>query len=64
MYRQAKWNEPLIFELDEIDPSIDAEIRERVSKYIPTEFIRTSLNLPNLPEYLVVRHYTRLSQMN
>ncbi|HEW93158.1 MAG TPA: glycine dehydrogenase subunit 2 [Thermoprotei archaeon] len=64
MYRQAKWNEPLIFELDEIDPFIDAEIREQVSKYIPKEFIRTSLNLPNLPEYLVVRHYTRLSQMN
>ena len=57
MYRQARYDEPLIMEMNsgkEVD--VDAEIPESLK--------RKSLGIPNLPEYEVVRHFTRLSQMN
>ena len=31
---------------------------------LPKEFLRTELNLPEVAEVDVVRHYTRLSSMN
>ena len=69
-YRQARWAletclEPLVFELGgagrkgaALPPKVPARTK------IPKELIRTSLELPELSEPEVVRHYTRLSQMN
>ncbi|MBI4416749.1 MAG: aminomethyl-transferring glycine dehydrogenase subunit GcvPB, partial [Euryarchaeota archaeon] len=56
-FRQAIWDEPLLFE----KPSND-----RVPPkpgLVPPKLERESLDLPNLPEWEVVRHFTRLSQM-
>ncbi|MBO8175367.1 MAG: aminomethyl-transferring glycine dehydrogenase subunit GcvPB [Thermococcus sp.] len=66
MYRQAKWDEPLIFELSKPgrvgfslpDPIEDVEVD------IPEKLKRKKLELPELSEPEVVRHYTRLSEMN
>ncbi len=66
MYRQAKWDEPLIFELSKPgrigytmpEPIEDVEVR------IPEGLVRKELNLPELSEPEVVRHYTHLSEMN
>jgi len=63
-FHQAVWDEPLIFELSEIDDVIDENVLREASKYIPSDILRRKLYLPNLPEHLVVRHFTRLSQMN
>jgi len=63
-FKQARWNEPLLFNLTTIDEKIPESIVDEASKYIPKELIRENLYLPDLPEHLVVRHYTRLSQMN
>ena len=65
MFRQAKWDEPLIYELaGQSDIDIPEENISEISKYIPSKYIRRRLNLPNLPKSRVVRHYTRLTQMN
>ena len=57
MYHQARYDEPLLFEMKGAK-SCKLDIN------LNPELVRESLNLPNLPEYEVVRHYTRLSQMN
>jgi len=57
MYQQAKYDEPLLNE-------IKGEEEKELSVDIPNNLKRNSLNLPNLEEWQVVRHYTRLSQMN
>jgi len=60
-YRQARYDEPLIFELKgENDFCLTSE--EGVD--IPEGMVRESLCLPDLPEREVVRHYVNLSQMN
>ncbi|MCX6651281.1 MAG: aminomethyl-transferring glycine dehydrogenase subunit GcvPB [Methanomassiliicoccales archaeon] len=60
-YRQARYDEPLIFELKgENDFCLTSE--EEVK--IPEGMARESLCLPDLPEREVVRHYVNLSQMN
>jgi len=73
MFRQAKWKEPLIFELGVKGrrgfsvPKVDEEIKNAVGNVverIPENLRRVELNLPELSEVEVVRHYTRLSQMN
>ena len=58
-FRQAYYDEPLLFEMasEEAEP-IDLE------GLVPEGLRRDRLNLPNVPEHEVVRHYTRLSQMN
>ncbi len=58
-FRQAFYEEPLLFEM----PSGDAEPVD-LEGLVPEAMRRDRLNLPNLPEHEVVRHYTRLSQMN
>ena len=63
-FKQASWDEPLLFELSDSDPMIHKEYKDEVSKYIPRKFVRDKLNLPNLSEPQVVRHFIRLSQMN
>ncbi|MEM2136600.1 MAG: aminomethyl-transferring glycine dehydrogenase subunit GcvPB [Candidatus Methanomethylicia archaeon] len=73
MFRQAKWWEPLIFELSSnerrgyVAPSVDEDIKRVVGNVIesvPEKLRRNSINIPQLSEVDVVRHFTRLSQMN
>lgn len=64
-YRQARWVEPLIFELSKpgrVGWASPEKPRERIN--VPKELLREKLELPELSEPEVVRHYTRLSQMN
>ena len=44
-------------------PELDVE-KVCVEEYIPAEYLRKDLNLPELDELQVVRHFTKLSQMN
>lgn len=70
-YHQAKWSadgdklEPLIFEKgdrEERDYSFDSESLSELS--LPENLLREDLDIPDLTEPEVVRHFTRLSQMN
>lgn len=67
MFHQAKWDEPTIFELSRpgrIGYTLPKPI-EDVDVDIPEKLRRKSpLNLPELSEPEVVKHYTRLSEMN
>ncbi len=57
-YRQAYYDEPLLFEKKgNVVESSDLSD-------VPPSLRRENLALPNLAEHEVVRHYTRLSQMN
>src|SRR3989304_7866854 len=56
-FRQAIWDEPLLFE----KPS--NEVARATPGVLPPDLERRGLDLPNLPEWEVVRHFTRLSQM-
>lgn len=72
--RQALWNEPLIFNKkqqhglrnDQI-PHVPEELNDyainQLNKIVKTRRV-SKLNLPELGELEVLRHYTRLSQMN
>jgi len=65
MFRQARFSEPLIFEMGQegrIGTLIDE--CELSGDGIPSELIREDLNLPEVSQVEVVRHFTRLSQMN
>ncbi|UCG45209.1 MAG: aminomethyl-transferring glycine dehydrogenase subunit GcvPB [Candidatus Bathyarchaeota archaeon] len=74
MFRQARWNERLIFELGwpgrrgYVVPKVEKEILEAVGglkTLLPQELQRrTPPQLPELSEAEVVRHYIRLSEMN
>jgi len=74
MFRQARWNERVIFELGHPErrghtiPEVEEEIRQAVgdpNRQFPEEMRRkTPPKLPELSEVEVVRHYVRLSQMN
>ncbi len=60
-YRQARYDEPLIFELKgENDFCLMSEDDVK----IPEGMERQDLCLPDIPEMDVVRHYVNLSQMN
>lgn len=69
-FRQAKWSEPLIFELGAPGrigislPDVEEEKRVVGEVKIPESIKRTSPpNLPELSEVEVVRHFTNLTQM-
>ena len=74
MYKQASWKEPSIFSLGRkgrrghVLPGVEEEIKRAfgdISLLIPENMRRTSkLNLPELSEVEVTRHFTRLSEMN
>jgi glycine dehydrogenase subunit 2 len=74
MFKQADWNEPLIFKLGRngrrghILPKVEEEIKRAVgdvNMLIPENMRRKSqLRLPELSEVEVVRHFTHLSEMN
>ena len=57
-YRQAVWDEPLLFEKRSEAATPPAE------RLVPRALARPSLDLPNLREWEVVRHFTRLSEMS
>jgi glycine dehydrogenase subunit 2 len=61
VFRQALYREPLLFELDRgllgCEPKMDPS-------EVPDNLRRSELRIPNLGEHEVVRHFTRLSQMN
>jgi glycine dehydrogenase subunit 2 len=60
-FRQARWDEPPIWELSTSSTSGDAPAVAAVPEKLRR---RTPLAWPELGELEVVRHYTRLSQMN
>ena len=72
-YHQAKWKEPLIFELGGgervgfLVPEIEPEIADAVvdvEELIPSSMLRTDPpELPRVSEIEVLRHYIHLSQM-
>jgi len=73
-FRQANWNEPLIFELSRkgklgyVVPRLKQEEElalEDALRDLPAEILRrTPPDLPEVSEVEVVRHFTRLSQEN
>lgn len=64
-FRQASYNEPFIGDLRSgTTYKIPGEVDERLLDDLPPELRRDDLNLPDVAEYDVVRHFTRLSQMN
>jgi glycine dehydrogenase subunit 2 len=74
MFRQASWNEPVIFELGSkgrrgFNVSFMEQEANRSASHIADKLPKTTKrikppNLPELSEVEVVRHFTRLSQMN
>jgi len=74
MYEQAVWNEQVIFKLGKkgrvghVLPGVEDEVRRlvgSVDQMLPDSIRRTRKpDLPELTEVQVVRHFTRLSQMN
>jgi glycine dehydrogenase subunit 2 len=74
MFRQTRWNEPLIFKLGRkgrighVLPEVDEEIKKTIgdaSTILPRNMMRIAKPiLPELSEVEVVRHFFRLSQMN
>jgi glycine dehydrogenase subunit 2 len=71
-FRQAYWDEPLLKDLSRpgrvgMQVPSDKVIRARVkdpSSLVPASLRRAELNLPELSELQVLRHFNRLSQMN
>lgn len=70
-YQQARWTkdgdklEPLLFESGgEGRCACSFDFEELKEPNIPDDLLREELNLPELSEPEVVRHFTRLSQMN
>lgn len=74
MFRQANWNEPIIFKLGRrgrrgfILPELEKDVKEAVgdiNELIPTNMRRNGLPaLPELSEVEVFRHFLHLSEMN
>jgi len=73
-FRQARWSEPVVFELGHIGrrgyivPNVEESIKQKVgdiATLLPEKILRTRFpQLPEMSEVEVVRHFTRLSQMN
>ncbi len=72
MYKQASWSEPLLFQMDSKGRRghVLSQFEEAKSKssekttHIPVNMLRNELGLPSLSEVQVVRHFTRLAEMN
>jgi glycine dehydrogenase subunit 2 len=74
MFRQASWNEPIVFKLGHKGrkghpaPEVEEEIRRKIGDALgdlPKDLLRQNPPaLPELSEVEVVRHFMRLSQMN
>jgi len=64
-FRQARYDEPVIFELPESPDIVKRPFRDAEAPDIPEPLRRaTPPRLPELSEAQVVQHYVRLSQMN
>ncbi|MEM2728403.1 MAG: aminomethyl-transferring glycine dehydrogenase subunit GcvPB, partial [Candidatus Bathyarchaeia archaeon] len=71
-FRQAKWPEPIIFEVGgkgrrgySLPRLEEEELCEDIQSYIPEKLRRRKdPDLPELSEVEVVKHFIRLSQMN
>ena len=63
-YQQAKYDEPLISEMLSLNSYKLPEYLSESETLIPDSLKRKTLKLPEVAEYDVVRHFTRLSQMN
>jgi len=71
-YRQARWNEPLIFELTsdqdretfQLGDDYFAKLGKKILTGVGEITRKQDPNIPNLSEPEVVRHYTRLTQMS
>ncbi|RLF26178.1 MAG: aminomethyl-transferring glycine dehydrogenase subunit GcvPB [Thermoplasmata archaeon] len=63
-YRQASHPEPLIFEIPEESRTFRIPGEEEVIEDVPEALRREDIGIPDHPEWVVVRHFTRLSQMN
>lgn len=71
-FHQAKWDEPIIFELSKkgqrgvLPPKVEEEIEKVVgtglSRIPETMRRREEPNLPEVSQHIVLRHYLRLSQ--
>ncbi|MCK4633327.1 aminomethyl-transferring glycine dehydrogenase subunit GcvPB, partial [Candidatus Bathyarchaeota archaeon] len=74
LFKQTRWNEPVIFELSRqgrrgfVVQEVEGAVKESVGDVktlLPEKMVRRSpAELPELSEVEVVRHFTRLSQMN
>jgi glycine dehydrogenase subunit 2 len=69
MFRQPRYPEKLIFEYKNIKSDhtywVNEEELKSIYELLPSEILRDKEpNIPNLPESVVVRHFTRLSRMN
>ena len=73
-FHQAKWDEPIIFELGEkgergilmpvVEKAIEAEIGDGISK-LPASIVRKKAPaLPEIGQMQVLKHYLRMSQEN
>ena len=62
-YHQAVHEVPIIFENCE-KPLADGNFDPTVGGVIPAELLRKELDIPDLPERDVVKHFVNLSQMN
>lgn len=62
-YHQAVYDVPTIFENCE-RPSPEEEFDPTVGGILPANLLRKELNIPDMPERDVVKHFVNLSQMN
>lgn len=63
-YHQASYDEPLIKDIHSgTDYKVPA-VQDKIEDLIPASLLRKKIDLPDVAEFDVVRHYTRLSQMN
>lgn len=58
-YRQASYDEPTLFDLERAEKKGSLP-----SAGVPERLKRLSLDIPDMPESTIMRHFVRLSQMN
>jgi glycine dehydrogenase subunit 2 len=72
VFRQARWDEPLLIELSgegrcglalPSDPRLNKEVGD-ILETVPKHLRRANIKLPEVSQPQIIRHYTRLSQMN
>ncbi len=64
MFRQASYDEVLLKDIMSGTTYRFPEIEDNPGDFVPESLLRKSINLPDVAEYDVVRHFTRLSEMN
>ncbi|MCI4601732.1 hypothetical protein MRS84_22605, partial [Escherichia coli] len=71
-FHQAKWDEPVIFELSQpgergvevppVEPQIVETVGDGISQLPDSLRRKKRPNLPEISQYRVIRHYSRISQ--